>query len=108
SVTQSITLEEAGVALTVTGMNPAEMQNGTTVSATIFGTGFAAGATVGFSGGNGPTPTAWNVVFVDSNTITANVTAKNGGPPRDRYWDLTVTNPDGNKAVQENGLTVTP
>ncbi|UCE38875.1 MAG: hypothetical protein JSW00_06540 [Thermoplasmata archaeon] len=58
--------------------------------------------------GSGPTPTVSNVVVVDGNTITATVTAKSGGPPRNRVWDVRVTNPDRSSGVLSGGFTVTP
>jgi hypothetical protein len=75
---------------------------------TITGTGFAPGATVTFENGNGPSPTVSNITIVNSTTITALVTVKNGGPPRDRVWDVRVTNPGGATAVLAGGFTVTP
>ena len=66
------------------------------------------GADVTFENGNGPTPTASNIIVVDSNTITAEVTAKSGGPPRNRMWDVRVTNPDGASDVLVDGFTVIP
>jgi hypothetical protein len=40
--------------------------------------------------------------------ITALITAKDGGPPRNRVWDVRVTNPDGSSGVLTGGFTVTP
>lgn len=109
TTSQSVTVEEpSGTVLSITGMSPDTIQNGSTMSTTISGTGFENGATIIFSGGNGPTPLASNIVVVDSQTMTATITAKDGGPPRNRYWNVTVTNPDGSSAVLENGLMVTP
>jgi hypothetical protein len=45
---------------------------------------------------------------VNGTTITAILTAKSGGPRRDRVWDVRVTNPDGGSSVLAGGLTVTP
>jgi hypothetical protein len=78
------------------------------VNVTITGSDFAAGASLTFENGNGPAPSASNVVVVDSNTITATLTAKGGGPPRDRVWDVAVTNPDGQSGRLIQGFTVTP
>jgi hypothetical protein len=105
STTVSV-VEEAAV--TVTGIDPNTMQAGTTVDVTITGSGFVVGAEVTFENGQGPAPTVSNIVVVDANTITATVTAKSGGPPRDRVWDVRVTNPDGSSGVLIDGFTVTP
>jgi len=94
--------------VTVTNINPNTMQAGTTIGITITGSGFATGAEVNFEDGQGPPPTASNVVVVDANTITATVTAKSGGPPRNRVWDIRVTNPEGSSGVLADGFTVIP
>ena len=81
----------------------------TLVGAKITGSGFVPGATVTFSGGNGPTPLAAMVVVnPDGTSITLNVVTKDGGPPRDRIWDLTVTNPGGAFGTAVAALTVLP
>jgi hypothetical protein len=93
--------------VTVTNITPDTMKRGTSMAVTITGSGFAAGAGVRFENGDGPAPTASNVVVVDSLTIKATVTAKNGGPSRNSHWVVKVTNPDGS-AGSLNGLTVVP
>ncbi|GAI46906.1 unnamed protein product, partial [marine sediment metagenome] len=40
--------------------------------------------------------------------ITARVTAKKAGPPRNRLWDVRVTNTDASSGVLVDGFTVTP
>jgi hypothetical protein len=89
--------------LSVTGTY--EMANGSTMAVTITGTGFAAGATLTFQGGEGPAPTASNVAFVSATQITATITAKSGGPPRDRFWDV-VVGINGSTATCTDCLTV--
>ena len=84
------------------------MQAGDIITVTITGTNFAPGADVTFENGGGPAPTASIIVFVDANTIRATITAKSGGPPRNRVWDVRVTNPDSSTDVLEGGFTVTP
>ncbi|MCH7558310.1 MAG: hypothetical protein IIB56_12765 [Planctomycetes bacterium] len=93
--------------VTVTGIELPTMQAGTSVSVTITGSGFAAGADVTFENGSGPAPTA-SVTSVSTTEIKATVTAKSGGPPRDRVWDVRVTNPDGSTDVLVGGFTVKP
>jgi len=92
----------------VTGIDPNTMQAGNEIGITITGSGFVAGTDVTFENGSGPAPTVSNKEVVDVNTITATVTAKSGGPPRNRVWDVRVTNSDGATDVLVNGFTVTP
>lgn len=106
AATVTFTAPAAGV--NVTSINPSTMQMGTTIDVTIGGSGFAAGAGVTFENGSGPSPTTSNVVVGDANTITVTVTAKSGGPPRNRVWDVRVTNTDGSSGVLAGGLTVVP
>ncbi len=83
------------------------MQAGTTIDVTISGSGFVDGADVTFENGSGPAPSV-SIIAVDASTITATVTAKSGGPPRNRVWDVRVTNPGGSSGVLAGGFTVTP
>lgn len=92
----------------VTSIIPNTMSAGTTLGVTITGSGFVAGADVALENGAGPTPTTSSIVVVDANTITVTITAKNGGPRRDRVWDVRVTNPDGSFGIFSGGFTVTP
>jgi subtilisin family serine protease len=104
----TIDVKEPGSEVIVTDINPNTMQAGATIDVIITGSGFVTGADVTFEMGAGPTPTASNVVVVGSNTITAKITARSGGPPRPRLWDVRVTNPDGSSGVLVDGFTVTP
>jgi hypothetical protein len=106
SATVSVTEEAADI--DVTGIDPSTMVAGTTVAVTITGSGFLAGADVALENGAGPAPAVSGVVVGDGSRITATVTAKSGGPPKDRVWDVRVTNPDGSSAVLKGGFTVTP
>ena len=93
----------------VFGIDPNWMFSSTTaINATITGQGFAQGATVIFSGGNGPGPLAANVVVIDATTVTLEIVTKDGGPPRDRLWDVTVTNPGGASGTASDALTIVP
>ncbi len=106
STTSQVNVPSVGVA--VTGIVPNSMQAGSSVVVAITGSGFVAGASVTFENGNGPAPTTSDVFVVDANTLIGIVTAKSGGPRRDRLWDVRVTNPDGSTGVLLDGLTVTP
>jgi len=95
---------------TITSISPTTLKTGeTNTSFTIMGTNFVVGATVSFQSGTGPAPTASAVTVSASGTIiTATVTVPTGGPPRNRVWDLKVTNPNGQSAVLSQAFTVTP
>jgi hypothetical protein len=93
--------------VTVTAIDPNSVNAGQSVNVTITGTGFASGATVALQNGSGPTPQVSNVVVVDSNTITATISTSSAGPPRNRIWDVRVTNPDSTTGVLVGGFTVT-
>jgi PKD repeat protein len=107
SAKTSVTVTEQAVGVTVTGISPNTTQSGTSTDVTISGTGFAQDAGVTFENGDGPAP-AVSIISQDGTTIYANVSFKSGGPPKNRYWDVRVTNPDGTTGVLEDGFTVTP
>lgn len=94
--------------VTVTDVLPDNASTNSVVAVQITGSGFAAGADVAFENGSGPAPSASDVVVVDGGTLTATVTIKGGGPPRNRVWDVRVTNADGSTGVLSRGFTVTP
>ena len=105
----SITVGAPPQGVTVTGINPNAMSAGTTIDITIAGLNFADGADVTFENGIGPAPAATVLeVSADGTTIEASVTAKSGGPSRNRVWDVRVTNPNGSTGVLVDGFTVTP
>jgi streptogramin lyase len=98
---------DASAAVQVTGISPASMSAGTTIfNVTITGSGFVAGAGVTFENFPGSTPMASNVVFVNANTITADVTVGSKGPKKNRLGDVRVTNPDGSTAACVGCFTV--
>jgi len=90
-----------GGAVTVSGISPTSVSAGGSVDVTISGSGFASGVGVSFENGAGGTPIASNITVLNANTITARVTVKSGGPPRDRVWDVRV-----GSGVLDNGFTV--
>lgn len=104
----TVAVNEPAGELIVTSIEPNNMQAATTIGVTISGSGFVDGAEVTFENGAGPAPTASNIAVKDASTITATVTAKSGGPPRNRKWDVRVTNPDDSSGVLVGGFTVVP
>ena len=92
----------------MTGITPDTMRIGTAVDVTVTGFGFADGAGLAFENGIGPGSAVSGLVVVSGDTITARVTAKSGGPSRNRVWDVRVTNPDGSSGVLTDGFTITP
>jgi hypothetical protein len=89
-------------------VSPNTVAAGSAIDVRITGSGFGQGASLTMENGTGgPPPDVSNVVVEDANTITATVTTKRGGPPRDRLWDVRVTNPDGASGVLVAGFTVT-
>ena len=95
------------VEVAVESIRPSTVRAGGTVRVTISGSGFAEGADVAFRKGIGPSPEASDISVVNDSTIEATITCKSGGPPRDRTWDVMVTNPDSYSGVLRAGFTVT-
>jgi len=106
-VTITVNVDNPSAGLSVIGIDPNAITRGTTTPVTISGLGFEGGATVTITGGSGPSPTV-TILTLDANTITANVFAKNGGPPRPSSWDVTVTNLNGDSATLSGELTIFP
>jgi hypothetical protein len=104
-VTKTVTVTDTMI---ITDLSPGSMAAGLSVEVTITGSGFLSGATLTFENGAGPAPSASNVIVAaDGTTITATITAKTGGPRRDRAWDVRVINPGGGSSVLAGGLTIT-
>ena len=106
SASTTSTVSEPVDGPTVTGIDPNTMSTNTSGGVTITGSGFDA-ATVAFTGGSGPTPSA-SIDSVVDGQIIATVTVKRGGPSRVRVWDVVVTNFDGSSVTVSGGFTVTP
>ena len=87
---QDVTGSEAADPPMVTEIFPTTLAAGSSETFTITGTGFADVATVSFQGGSGPAPSASPPVVVNDTTITVDITAKSGGPRRDRDWNVVV------------------
>jgi len=104
----TVTVNDVSAKVSIDDITPNSTSKSSLVLVTISGSGFSPGASVTLSNGSGPTPTVSNVVVVDGNSITATITAKNGGPPRLTSWDLTITNPDSSSDTEFGGFTITP
>lgn len=95
--------------LSVGGIQPNVVAQGAgTVTFIVTGTGFAQGITLAFQGGDGPAPRVGQVTRDNSTQLSATVEIRSGGPPRDRLWDVRVTNPDGSTSVGAALLRITP
>ena len=88
---------------TVASVDPDSLSSGIARGVTVAGAGFWATPTVDLVAGAEPIALT-GVVFVHSAELTATVPA---GTPLGTY-DVVVTNPDGQSAVLEEGLTVIP
>ena len=83
-------------------------QRAGTVTFIVNGTGFAAGVTLTFEGGDGPAPRVSRVIRESSTQLSVTAQIRSGGPARDRLWDVRVTNPDGSTAAATDLLRITP
>jgi hypothetical protein len=88
--------------VTVTAVDPASASPGSSVLMTITGSGFTEGLAVGFENGSGNAPVVTNVEVIDTGTISALVSVKNGKVGADPVWDVRV-----GPAVLPNAFTVT-
>jgi hypothetical protein len=85
------------------------MRRGTSVSVTVTGVGFAAGARLTFLYGTGPQPLASNVVVAaNGQSLTATVTAGTSSLASALPWDVVVTNPDGRTGRKYDAFVVQP
>jgi hypothetical protein len=80
----------SGSTVTATSITPDSTWVGTVIDVIIKGSNFAQGIAVGFENGSGPAPVASNINVLDSSTITATVSVKNGGRSGDPVWDVRV------------------
>ncbi len=104
--TTNALVNQVSPGVTVTSIAPDSVVEVQSVDVTIGGSGLVWGTSVILSNGSGPTQNVSNVVVVDSNTITATIVTKDGGPPRDRLWDVTVTNIDTSSDTKVDGFRV--
>ncbi len=92
--------------ITVDDIFPNTMNAGTMINVTITGSDFQSGAAVTFENGKGAEPAASNIEVVNDATITATVDVGTNGPPRNRVWDVRVTNPDASTGTLPAAFTV--
>jgi hypothetical protein len=90
-----------GSAVRLTEISPSSVTAGSSVPVVIKGFGFQSGMNVTFENGSGKVPVAGNVVVIDENMITANVSVAVGGSNSDPVWDVRV-----GSAVLLNSFTV--
>lgn len=108
TASQAVSVSET-VSVVVSSIDPDMLTAGSSVEMTITGSGFQPGATISFENGSGPAPSATvTSVSADGTSILATVGAKAGGPPRNRVWDVRVTNPGGSTDALTGGFTITP
>jgi PKD repeat protein len=94
------------VAPTVSGINPATGSAGSTVKITnLQGTGFVTGATVKLNMTVYPDIAATDVIVVNPNIITCNISIPAGATPWPR--NVVVTNIDGQNGMLSSGFTIT-
>ena len=105
--TTTVEVTETVAGVSVNGISPDSVVVGGSVDVTITGSGFQDGASVSLEGGQGPALVVSNVVVVNSTTIEATISIKAGGPPRNRLWDVRVTNLNTGSDVLEDSFTVT-
>ncbi len=96
----------AAAPLVVEAITPDWVDSGSFQNVDITGSGFASGVAVTVENGSGPAPEVSNLVWVSDTLVRARVTARSGGPRRDRPWDVRVTNPDGSSVVVAGGMRV--
>ena len=94
-------------ALSLSSLSDGVIDSGATESMFLTGEGFVEGADVTFENGSGPKPSAMVGALTDT-SIAVDVTAKSGGPPSIRTWDVRVTNPDSTTVVLVGGLIINP
>lgn len=102
--TTTVTVNDISAEVSVDSITPSSVTKGQSVNVTIYGSGFASGASVSLSNGKGTTPSVSNVV-VNSNTITVDISTSSKGP-KVSVWDVTVTNTDLSSGSLVDGFTV--
>jgi len=96
-----------GDTVIVSSISGTQIAKGKTLNVVITGSGFQSGASVTFENGCGPSPSASGVsVSGDGTTITADITAKSKGPPKDCAFVVRVTNSGGSTGVLSQLFTV--
>ncbi len=95
--------------MTVDSISPNSITAGDSKKVVIAGLGFDPtedGTSVIALNGSGKAP-VFSLIEVTDKTITADVTVSNGGPPRNRVWDISVSS-GGETAVLPEAFTVQP
>jgi hypothetical protein len=97
---------ESPAGLTVTSIDPDTVSVGTSIDVIISGSGFAAGASVTFTGGAGRAPKASNIVVEGDGLIVATISAHRKA--KASIWDLVITNTDGSTGACVACFALTP
>jgi thermitase len=109
TITVNAAVPPPSAGVSVTGVNPNVVsQDAGRTTFAIIGTGFAEGASVTFENGSGLAPRVINVRRDSSTQLTVDAKIRSGGPRKNRFWDIRVTNPDGSTGVRVGLLTITP
>lgn len=95
----------AGVPVTIGSVTPTSGTSGTSVIATISGTGFKSGATVRLERGGEAPISATGVTVQSASSATCTFDLAGAG---DGAWDLVFLNPDGQVARKQGAFTVDP
>jgi hypothetical protein len=93
--------------LTILSIDPVSAQANATITMTIMGSGFEAGALVAFEAGQGMPQEILAVQVVDTNTIVVTMTARNDTGSL-QVWDVRVTNPDTTTFLLADAFTAVP
>ena len=108
TVAASPTATITPVQVTIQSVTPNTALANTTVVLTVTGSGFQAGASVSFEGGQGLPQEVVAVQVINPTTLMVTVNAKNDGALGQQVWDIRVTNPDNSTAILADAFTVAP
>ena len=103
SITHPITVSTN--APSPSGISPGQGIQGSSVPISVYGTGFASGASIKLKRSGSTDITATSIAFVSSTTLTGTVSIPAGAVVGS--WDVVVTNPDAQTGTLSNGFAVT-
>lgn len=96
--------------LSIILLTPNQVKAGQSVDVTISGDGILAGASVALSGNGGPAPSARvQSIAADGKSLVVRISTKAGKQSSTpKYWDVSVTNTNGQKATLPKSFLVYP